>query len=136
RREAQHYPKNAAIQLALGQMLLATNQATEALTAFRRAVDIAPDSLQAFLGLAFCLIETKQSDEARQVLAKLANRGDLPTAQKQLVIAEVEEMLGDKQAARDHYQAACDAPPPDPAVRFRMVEFLLRTQRKADAAAG
>ena len=60
----------------------------------------------------------------------------MPEVQKQLVIAEVDEILGDKQAAREHYQAACDVPPPDPAVRLRMVEFLLRSPRKEDAAAG
>ena len=136
RRVAQQHPKNAAIQLSLGQMLLASGQSTEAVAALQRAVDIAPDSLPAIRALAVCFIEIKQPDEARRVLAKLAVRKDLPEIDKQLLMAEVDELLGDAAAARDHYQAACDVPPPDVAVRLRMAAFLLRSPRKEDAAVG
>jgi len=136
RREAKQHPQNAAIQLSLGQMLLATGQSTEAVAAFQRAVEIAPDNLLPIRALALCHIETKEPEKARQMLAKLAARKDLPEVQKQLIIAEVDEILGDTQAAREHYQAACDVPPNDPAVRLRMVEFLLRWPQKENAAAG
>ncbi len=136
RREAKQNPKNAAIQLSLGQMLMATNQSTEAVAAFQRAVDLAPDSLQAMRALALGFIETKQPEPARQLLAKLADRKEIPEVQKQLVIAEVDEILGDKKLALEHYRAACDVPPPDPATRLRMVEFLLRSSEKEDSAAG
>ncbi len=142
RRGAERHPQDASIQLSLGQMLLASGRATEAVAVLKRAAGIAPDSLLPMRALALCLIEAKQPEQARQVLAKLAGRKDLPEVQKQLVIAEVDELLGDTEAARDRYQAACDVPPPDPAVRLQMVEFLLRrgTQysgsRNGDAAAG
>ena len=136
RREAMQHPKNAAIQLSLGQMLLATNRASEAVAAFQRAVEIAPDSLQTIFSLSLCLIEAKQPERAREVVAKLAVRKDLPEAQKDLVIAEVDEFLGDLPAAREQYQAACNAPQADPAVRLRMAEFLLRSPQDGDSAAG
>ena len=136
RSQAEKHPKNTAIQLSLGQMLLASGHSVEALAAFEQAVEIAPDSIPVNRALALCLIEAKQLDRARQVLSKLDNRKDLPDVQKQLVLAEAEERLGDRKAAGEHYQSACNVPPSNPAVRLRMAEFLLRSPLKDDAEAG
>ena len=76
-------------------------------------------------------------------MTKLAVRKDLPEEPKQLLLAEAEEVLGDRKAAGEHYQNACNAPPPNPAsrddkaaCRLLMAGFLLRSPQKEDAEAG
>jgi tetratricopeptide (TPR) repeat protein len=136
RGEAQRHPGSAFMQISLGETLLALGRSAEAVAVLERTVETAPDNLAAIRALALGLSDARQPERVRQVLAKLAQRRDLPEAQKQLAIAEIDEILGDREAARAHYQAACDAPPSDPAVRLGMVEFLRRSPRKEDVAAG
>jgi tetratricopeptide (TPR) repeat protein/lipopolysaccharide biosynthesis regulator YciM len=130
RREAEQHPKNAALQLSIGQMLLATDRAKEAAAAFQRAAELVPDNLQAVLGLAIASVEINQADRARGLLAQLAAHDDPASAPRRMVMGQIAEMLGDEQAARGHYQAACDVPNLDAAARIPAItayaDFLLR----------
>lgn len=71
----QRWPDNVTLQLGYGNTAYATGDKTAAVTAFKRATELQPDSAPAFNNLATVLAELGQFDAARQAAEKAVSLG-------------------------------------------------------------
>lgn len=69
---SQRFPDNAMAQFAKGNALYASNRATEAMEAFKKATEITPTMGAAWLNLGILLLQQEARNEARSALHQAA----------------------------------------------------------------
>lgn len=131
------------ILLLRGSLLAAIREDDEALVAFRRAVEIAhPPVPETWLYLIGQLVRTGQLDAARQALAEaerilitLPQKTTAARAELLITLGRSSELVGDLKQAAARYQAAVQVAPEELNPHRRLIEFLMRTGRPAEAEA-
>lgn len=100
-------PGNAAsraqYQLALARLLIEADQATAALGAFERAIELQPDNAEARYGLAILALSVGDLDRAQQALETLHERNERPD-EAAYYLGTIAEERGDYGAAQRWYQ--------------------------------
>ena len=100
REAAQAHPQNADAANTVGRMLLDANQPAEALSAFERALDIAPGSPQVLMNTARAHAQLGDADATRAALRNaLAVDPDFTTAR--LALVDLERRTGRLDAASE-----------------------------------
>jgi tetratricopeptide (TPR) repeat protein len=117
--------------LWLGRLLARAGRRHAAEEAFRRAVQLASHSVDAWIALAGLLADADQTEMAEAVLADAAR--SLPSDARLLAAAMGAEALHQWRQAEAGYQKALAAQPDDPLVLLRAVCFYLRIDQPGQA---
>jgi tetratricopeptide (TPR) repeat protein len=134
--------KNFGDYLWLGQMLEissrqatdpadATKQHDEAEKAFREALQLAPDSSDAWVAIVRFYSASNEPTKAENAIAQAAEKLDPKDAP--LALAQCYEALGRGEEALKRYQEALAASPKDPMVVRIVADFYWRTNQLAQA---
>jgi len=131
------------ILLLRGSLLAAIREDQQALEAFRQAIAIAnPPAPEAYESLVGQLLRTGQTDLARRAVLEAekylsADNNNRPAEKGEpfLTLGKLRELIGDLPAAEGHYRRAIETAKTELAPNRRMVEFLMRTGRMAEADA-
>lgn len=133
RDEAARRPKDAAAQLWLGRLLLerhdpdsphAEAERAEAHQAFARAVELEGSSAEAWSGLFLFCLKTRQTDEARKVLAGIDQLANIGPGRRAEMRAQGLQLLGDREAAQTAYLDALRFEPGNADLHLRFATFL------------
>ncbi len=108
-----------------GQLLLRAKHHDEAAAAFRRAIELDPQSSKARLLLILSLSAAGKKDEADAQLKQM--RGSLSAEELPLALAQAYQLLGQQAEAEREYQAAVAAKPNDPDLLLRVAAFHAQT---------
>ncbi|WP_197444181.1 tetratricopeptide repeat protein [Maioricimonas rarisocia] len=122
---------NYADHLWLGQVYWAAAELDEAESSFRRALELARDQVQPWLGLASFLSGTGRSDEAAQLTDQIPEH--LPPLDAAVATAQCFEMAGQIEAARTQYLEMLELKPDDAANCWLVASFLLRQDEVEEA---
>jgi exosortase len=116
-------PHDASSFLRLGQTILLTTpessadygkSVNRAQLAYERAVELAPTDVRMWISLfRFYTGVQKDTAAADAMLGRLANRIDVPEAQKVFVLAQLYESIGRRTEAARFYLAAIQQSPPE-----------------------
>jgi Tfp pilus assembly protein PilF len=101
-------PNSAPVQSLLGNMLLASNQKTQARSAFAAAIADDPNYRPAVFTMAELDLADGKIDRARPVLERLSAGGDIPAT---LILADLELHAGRKDSAIAYYRKVIAADP-------------------------
>lgn len=118
---------NASDHLYYGQLLASAGKSEQAETELRRAVELAPQQPETWLGLVYFLMASGRRDEARKAVQE--SQIQLPEDRRILAIAQGYEIVGDRQLADQFYRAALDAAPNDPKTQRFVATYYLRNQQ-------
>lgn len=132
RRGAEQQPTNPLAHLWLGQMLLAAEKTSDAETALKKAIELAPDDPRTLGGLFVFYIRTERPDEARATLQKVVKNEKIEKLQRASILAQGYELLGDKEQADAHYREAALLDVENGAAQVRLAGYLLRTGTAED----
>ena len=105
----------------------AESNLAEAETAFRRAVQLAPDQTETWITLVQFLVSIDQASKAREVLNEAASK--LPAKLAPAALAEGHEFLNEPGAAELEYQKALKISPDDAKIIRIVADFYLRHRR-------
>ncbi len=133
RQHAAQHPNIAEIQILLGTWLLDGKALTGARAAFQNAKMLNPNSLPADLGLARVDIAERRNDQARERLSGLL-AANSQNVQARLMLALLEESIGNSTAAIAHYRAVLDASPGNVLVLNNLAYLLATTGNSVDEA--
>jgi len=120
-------PNDASAHVWLGRMLLVDNQPEAAEAAFQKAVELAPENVLAWNGLFSFYVRTQNKEKAQQTLADLAEKAKLNDADRNFILAQGYELLGDTKRAASTYEKAAALAPQNTSILLRMAGFYLRT---------
>lgn len=126
KQRVDRFPDDPMARVWLGQTLLLSGQQEQAETTLREAVELAPADVRTWNGLFSFYVRTQRVEDARETLDELVENVDLPEAQQAFVLGQGCELLGDRDAARDHYRRAAELEPRSVTVHSRWAAFLLR----------
>ncbi len=132
--ELQDHPdKVAAVYNVRGGLLLARGDVDQAVEAYQKAVDLAPDFLQPYYGLAKCYIVNKDLDSAiGQYLAILDRRPD--QAGPHLMLGILYKLRENLSAAEKHYRRALEIDPDLTQAANNLAYLLAENGRELDKA--
>ncbi len=102
-RGAERRPDDPIAHIWLGQMLAVAGKVTEAEVAMRKAIQLAPDSLQTHRALLMLLLRNDRPADARKMLDQLHDDSTLPEAEKLFVMAQAYQQLDDRERAEKCY---------------------------------
>jgi tetratricopeptide (TPR) repeat protein/GTPase Era involved in 16S rRNA processing len=94
----------------LGRIYLAQRRADKAIRELRKVLRLVPEEPEAAVNLAEALLERDQLEEARSLLGRL-DESALRTTRARLLVARVEESVGEYRAARAAFEAVVEAEP-------------------------
>ncbi len=122
RKEIEIEPRNPVLYTALGEALQENGQTQESIAAFRKAIQLGPDFLDASTNLAITLAEQGDMDEAINVLVSaLRSHPDGPHADAGWFnLGNIYAHKAEWNAAADAYQHALDLNPDLDAARQRL----------------
>jgi tetratricopeptide (TPR) repeat protein len=95
------------VHVSRGLALVSSGRADEAVEAFRRAIELAPDDVAARTNLGDALARLGRLEEAREILEE-ATRIDPGDAKARFNLGTVSARLGDDEAAVTHLRAAVE----------------------------
>jgi tetratricopeptide (TPR) repeat protein len=126
-------PKDALAHLWLGRLLLVTGQSAEAEQEFNRAVELAPEDVRVWNGLFSFHLRSKSTNKAREILHALEQNKSLSVADRNFVVAQGYELLGEWDRAAKEYEAAADSSPDRAPIHVRLAGIYLRSDRQRAA---
>jgi cellulose synthase operon protein C len=109
--------------LWLGRMLLLSGQRKEAEPAFRRAVELAETTPEAWVALVEYLVGMDRKEDAEREIARAERK--LPRDQAALALAHCYEAVGRKERAKELYESALKARPDDVPTLLAVTGFCL-----------
>ena len=112
-------------------MLAGAEQPEEAEAEFRKAVELAPETSDAWLELIRLLVKQKKNDEALRVVQSAQIK--LPEDRRALTLAQGYELLGDIAQAEQFYQSALTAGAQNLFAKQQISAFYFRTNRREQA---
>ena len=128
------FPKDSTdpmLHFLHGQMLAGAGKPDEAEAEYRKAIDLAPETTEAWLELIRLLVKGDKKDEALRVVQ--AAQIKLPEDRRALVLAQGYEMLGDQSQAEQSYQSALTAAPQSLLALQQIAAYYVRTNRNDQA---
>lgn len=114
---------NPSDHVWLGNLLTSVGRGDEAITAYQRAVDLAPTHRQAALTLLRQLIISDRRAEAESLVRRMAI--DMPQQDAAGLLGLCYEMLGQLPMAQHYFEMALAARPGDPAALRDLAAFFL-----------
>jgi tetratricopeptide (TPR) repeat protein len=125
--------REAQRQAVRGARLAAQGQHSQALTFFRRSVELDPSSAVVFHDLGYACLQTDRLDEAAKAFGTAVRlKPDLASAWHYL--AFVLDQLSRTREALVAYEAACRLEPAQQTAQFRLGQLYLGRERRAEAA--
>jgi tetratricopeptide (TPR) repeat protein len=101
------YPENAEYAYLEGLAQLQLAESDAAVAAFRRSLELDPDQVLPLFAIGLSFRDQKRFSEAKEVLTE--SLGLMPThADSLVVLAEVEEGLGELESAEEHLERAIE----------------------------
>ena len=130
-RRAAEESDDASDHLWLGRLLDRNGQPSEAIDAYRRAVQLQPEEEQPRILLLRALIQANLREEAEAQVREIALHVDPRRVDSTLGVAY--EMLGETLLAKRHFEQAAHARPNDPAAVRDLAAFHLLVNEQAGA---
>lgn len=126
RKSVQARPEDALAHLWLGRLLLVSGQSAEAETELTRAVELAPKDVRVWNGMFSYHLRNRNTNKAREILEELEQRVTLNSADRNFVVAQGYELLGDVDRAAQEYEAVAQQAPDRAMVHVRLAGVYLR----------
>ncbi|MGD9724643.1 MAG: tetratricopeptide repeat protein [Pirellulales bacterium] len=124
-KDVQEDPQNPANHIWLAHVLEQSGRTAEAEAEFRKAAEVGPKLPQAWIVLVRHLVANKKTAEAAEVI-----RQAQPHFAKNLsIMAQLHEIVSDRQQAEQLYQAAIEANPEDLAALQQISEHYIKLAR-------
>ncbi len=121
-------PRDASLQVLYGELSLAAKRPDEAEAAFRRAIEVDPNSLRAYTSLAGVFVATGRLPEAITTY-EAALEQNPKSGQLHLLVASLLEVGGRLEEAMQHYEAAIEVDP-ELAVAKNNLAYLMAERGK------
>lgn len=125
-------PKDYQNQILLGQALAVSGQLREAEASLRLATTLAADRPETWEALVELLAAT---DKGKAEATIREAQGKLPKEKADVALAHCYLRIGDRDRAKEKYEAALSAAPEDRAVLRELVGFYLQMNRPEEAKA-
>ena len=122
--EATLHPQDASAQAWLARLLLLDDRPAEAKVALQRARDLNPQDAATLIGLLASYLRVGETSAARTVMERLAEHPDLAPPDRQLLLAQAYESLGERELAQQHYEAATSLAPDRVDLQVQYAKFL------------
>lgn len=122
--DSLHYMWLANLQLNDGEQAAAEKT-------FRTALERFPRDARVWNGLFAYFMQTQQQQKARQVLERWTERVPMEEADKQLILGQGNEALGDAVAAEKCYRAVIELKGDHINAHFRLAKLLLASDTQA-----
>ena len=116
--------KNVGELVWLAELYTRAGQGKQAEELFARVLELSPDQPVAWLAVASGQVQAGNREGAGQTASRA--REVLSSPQRELVSAQIREMLGEVDVAAENYATAVAAAPDDPGVARQRAEFLIR----------
>jgi len=124
-------PKDVESWLMLGRLQKISQNSTEALNAYKKALEIDPDNEDAMTGLAMVYSDLGDSKAAAELLRKVADKDPNPRSLENL--ANVYEQLKDYSLAAEMLRRALEQQPGNTDVKHALAQDLIRSDQLDDA---
>ena len=125
RQRAAQKPDDPLAQLWLSRLLLLGGQAEEAEQVLERTVEKFPGDARVWSGLVLLYARPENKQRLAALIARLEQNAQVPAVPKALLLAQLQELVGDTDKAQQHYQAAAANAPDDLAAQLRVAQFYL-----------
>lgn len=126
--EAEARPDDAGARLRWARLLALDGQTEAAETALKDAVLIAPTDPRPLAALFDLYARANRPEEAKAVLAKVAESPGLSETRRKLVLANGHPLLGDLETAEQNLREAVEAEPDNTDLRLRLADVLVRRE--------
>jgi tetratricopeptide (TPR) repeat protein len=127
RNATQKRPDDALAHLWYGRLLTMTGQFSQAERELSRAVELAPQNVRTWTGLFSCHVRSKNTNRAREVLRELEQQVNLTAVDRNFVLAQGYEMLGEWDSAAKEYEAALQKSPGQAQIHVRAAAVYLQS---------
>jgi tetratricopeptide (TPR) repeat protein len=124
-------PKDLDSWIMLGRLQKALMNSTEAMAAFKKALELEPDNEDAMTGLATVYADLGDNKAAAEMLRKVADKD--PNPRSLTALAGVYEQLKDYSLAAEMLRRALDQQPGNTELRAALAEDLLFSDQLDDA---
>lgn len=118
-------PDDPDAHISLGRMLLVSNQSTDAEREFLRAVELDPTGERGWNSLFTHYVRTGDKAKARETLGQMTTQMKLADKDRNFVLAQAYEYLGDIEEAAKFYEKAVTELPDNVAAQLRFAAFYL-----------
>jgi len=113
-----HYVWLASLKLESGD-----REAAE--QTFRTALERFPRDARVWQGVFLFFVQTQQPDKARVALERWTERVPLAAAEKEIVLGDGKQLLGESSAAESHYRKSIELEDRNVSARFRLAKLLM-----------
>ena len=127
RKGVEKRPTDVLAHVWLGRMCLIAGELAEAERSFETAVKLAPEDARAWSAMLSLCARTSDQAQLQSVLERLAANTKLEAAQREFLLAQAYELLGDRESATRQYRAAASQSPENLAVLLRAAQFHLKS---------
>jgi predicted Zn-dependent protease len=127
RKRADQRPDDPLAQLWLSRLLVLGGHADEAEQVLERTVEKFPADPRVWSGLVSLYARPQKKERLAALIARLEQNAQVPDVPKALLLAQLQELQGDKERAQQHYQAAAASAPDDLSAQLRVAQFYLPT---------
>ena len=124
-------PKDVESWLMLGRLEKIAQNSTDALSAYKKALELDPNNEDAMTGLAMVYTDLGDTKAAADLLRKVADKDPTPRSLQNL--AGVYEQLKDYSLAAEMYRRALQQQPGNADVKHALAQDLIRSDQIDDA---
>lgn len=117
-------PRDAAAQVWLASLLLLVGRNDDAAAALHRAEQLQPRDAATLVGLLAGCLQLGDASAARRLMDQLTEHPDVPSPDRQILLAQTHYALGDLPDARAHYEAAIESAPERVDLQLKYARFL------------
>lgn len=125
RQRAAQQPDDPLAQLWLSRLLLLAGRGEEAERVLEQTVARFPGDARVWSGLVTLYARPEKKTDLAALIARLEQNGQVPQTPKALLLGQLQELLGDRDKAQQHYDAAAASAPEDLAAQLRVAQFYL-----------
>ncbi|MFN0054094.1 MAG: tetratricopeptide repeat protein [Planctomycetales bacterium] len=119
-------PKDPLTLVWYAQTLTLAESFDEAEATLKVATETAPKDVRTWTALVWFYSRVKRIADAKRTLDELVNRVELSSYDRKLFLARGSDLLGDRQAAENHYMSAAQEHKKDARLHVEMGRFFFR----------
>jgi tetratricopeptide (TPR) repeat protein len=127
RNGVQRRPKDPGAHVWLARMLDRKNLLQEAEASFVQATQLAPTDVRTWNALCEFYIRLGDTAKASQALEQLKTKAEITDTDRDFLLAQHLEAMGETDRAAEHYEAAIKTAEDNPGVLLRAAHFFRRT---------
>ena len=120
-------PDDPRAHLWLARMLLVSGAVDEAEQSFEKAVELGPADPGSWNGLLGLYARTKEKEKSSRVLARLEQSTQVDATQKNLLLAQGYELIGQQEAAQKQFEELAGRTAGDLNMQLRAARFYLKS---------